>query len=209
MIEILVADDHSLIRRGIAAILSAEADMRIAAEASTGEEALDLARSRHFDVAILDINMPGRGGLEVVREMLGSRPDLKIIILSMYPAEHYAVRSFKDGALAYLTKDKAEAQLAEAIRKVATGLRYVTPEAAERLARYVESGAEQPLHDKLSTRELQILTLIGAGLSVTTIAEKLNLSAKTVSTYRSRVLSKMGLSTSAQLIKYVVDRRLI
>jgi DNA-binding NarL/FixJ family response regulator len=166
MIDILVADDHSLIRRGIAAILSPEADMRIAAEASTGEEALDLARSRHFDVAILDINMPGRGGLEIVRELLDSCPELKVIILSMYPAEHYAVRSFKDGALAYLTKDKAEAQLAEAIRRVASGRRYVTPEAAERLARYVENEAGQALHEKLSTRELQILTLIGAGLSV-------------------------------------------
>jgi DNA-binding NarL/FixJ family response regulator len=208
MIKILVADDHGLIRRGIAGILSGEPDMRIEAEAASGEEALLLARERKFEIAILDINMPGRGGLDVVKDIRLACPGIKVIMLSMYSEEQYAVRSLKNGASAYLTKDKAEFELVPAIRQVAGGHRYITKAVAERLAYYVECDTELLPHERLGTREYEVLVLLGSGLRVVETAKRLNLSSKTVSTYRSRLLAKMGLSTNAQLVKYVIDHKL-
>jgi DNA-binding NarL/FixJ family response regulator len=209
VIRVLVADDHGIVRRGIAAILSASPDIAVEGEAGSGEEALELARNAPFDVAILDVSMPGRGGLDVIRDIRAARPGIKIIVLSMYSEEQFAVRSLRDGASAYLTKSSADGELVNAIHAVAAGRRYITQEVAERLAYYVECDSELPPHERLSQREYQVLALIGSGLTVSEVAAKLSLSSKTVSTYRARILSKMGLSTNAQLIKYAVDHKLV
>jgi DNA-binding NarL/FixJ family response regulator len=208
MIRLLVADDHGLIRRGIAQIVSECQDIVVAGEASSGEEALELARSGEYDVVLLDIAMPGRGGLDVIRDLRATRPGIKVIILSMYSEEQYAVRSLRDGASAFLTKAKADAELITAIHTVASGRRYITQEVAERLAYYVECDSELPSHERLSKREFQVLVLIGSGKTVGEIAEELSLSVKTVSTYRSRVMAKMGIKTNAQLIKYALEHKL-
>jgi DNA-binding NarL/FixJ family response regulator len=208
MIRLLVADDHGIVRRGIVQIISECDDIVVEGEASSGEEALKIARSKGFDVAILDISMPGRGGLEVIRDIRKTCPGIKVIVLSMHSEEQFAVRSLRDGASAYLTKSSADAELVPAIRAVATGRRYITAEVAERLAYYVECDSELPPHERLSRREYQVFVLLGSGLTVTEVAGKLCLSAKTVSTYRARVLAKTGLRTNAQLIKYAVDHDL-
>lgn len=209
MIRVLVADDHGIVRRGIAQIVSESGDIAVAGEASSGEEALELAREGQYDVAILDISMPGRGGLDVIRDIRAACPGIRIIILSMYSEEQFAVRSLRDGASAYLTKTSADEELLPAIRAVAAGHRYITAEVAERLAYYVECDSELPPHERLSQREFQVLVLIGSGLTVTQVAGKLSLSDKTVSTYRARILEKMGLKTNAQLIRYAVDHKLV
>jgi two-component system, NarL family, invasion response regulator UvrY len=209
VIRLLIADDHGLIRRGIAQVVSESGDIVVAGEASTGEEALELARRGDFDVAILDIAMPGRGGLDVIRDIRAANKRIKVIILSMHSEEQYAVRSLRDGASAYLTKASADAELVTAIHTVASGRRYITTEVAERLAYYVESESELSAHERLAKREFQVFLLIGEGKTVGEIAKELALSVKTVSTYRARVLAKMGMKTNAQLMKYAVDHGLI
>jgi two-component system, NarL family, invasion response regulator UvrY len=209
VIRVLVADDHGLIRRGIAQIISESDDIRVAGEAASGEEALEKARQGGFDVVLLDISMPGRGGLDVIRDIRSACPGVKVIIVSMHSEEQYAVRSLRDGASAYLTKTSADAELITAIHRVAEGHRYITSEVAERLASYVEFEADLAPHERLASREFQVLLLIGSGKTVGEIACELSLSVKTVSTYRVRVLAKMGMRTNAQLIKYSVDHGLV
>jgi DNA-binding NarL/FixJ family response regulator len=208
MIRLLVVDDHGVVRRGIAQIVSTSGDIVVAGEASTGEEALELAIKGDFDVVILDIAMPGRGGLDVIRDIRAARPELKVIMLSMYSEEQYAVRSFREGASAYLTKTSTDDELVEAIHEVASGRRYITAEVAERLAYYVENETELLPHERLAKREFQVLVHIGTGKTVTQTAAELGLSPKTVSTYRTRLLEKMGLETNTQLIRYVMDHGL-
>ena len=209
VIRILIVDDHSIVRQGLKQIVSECPGMVVAGEAGSGQEALDLVRARDFDVAIIDIAMPGRGGLEILRELKTGRPPLKVIVLSMYAEEQYAIRSLRDGASAYLTKASAPDELVKAIQEVARGRRYITPSVAERLAVYIETDSERPPHERLSDRELQVLVMIGSGKSVGEIAEELSLSVKTVSTYRVRILGKMGMETNAQLIKYSVQHNLV
>jgi two-component system, NarL family, invasion response regulator UvrY len=209
LIRLLVADDHGLVRRGIAQIVSECGDITVAGEAASGEEALALSRTGRFDVVILDIAMPGRGGLDVIREIRAARPGIKVIILSMYSEEQYAVRSLRDGASAFLTKTSADSELLTAIHAVASGRRYITAEVAERLAYYVESESELPPHERLAKREYQVFVLIGMGRTVGEIAAELSLSVKTVSTYRARALAKMGMKTNAQLMKYALDHGLV
>jgi two-component system invasion response regulator UvrY len=206
--RILIADDHRLVRKGIAQIIEESPGMEVAGEAGDGQEALDFVRAKTLDVVILDIAMPVRGGLDVLREMKAAKPDLKIIVLSMYPEEQYAIRSFRDGASAYLTKGSAPEELIQAIRTVAAGKRYITPSVADKLATFVEGGTEHPLHEDLSHRELQVLVRIASGKEVKEVAAELHLSVKTVSTYRSRILAKMGMSTNAQLIRYAIQHSL-
>jgi two-component system, NarL family, invasion response regulator UvrY len=211
VIRILVADDHGILRRGIAQIVSESEDIVVAGEASSGEEALSLAAEGGYEVVLLDISMPGRGGLDVIRDIKAACPGVKVIVLSMHPEEQFAVRSLREGASAYLVKSRADEELLPAIRAVAAGRRYITPEVAERLARFVErdsgASANSP-HELLSKREYQILVLLGSGFRVTDIARDMNLSVKTVSTYRARMLTKMGFETNAQLVKYVSDHGL-
>ncbi len=209
MTRILIADDHQLVRKGIALIIEESPGMEVAAEAGDGQEALDIVRTHAIDVAILDVAMPGRGGLDVLKEMKAEKPNLKIIVLSMYPEEQYAIRSLRDGASAYLTKSGAPEELILAIRTVAAGKRYITPSVAERLATFVEGGEERPPHEALSSREMQVLLRIASGKEVKEVAAELHLSVKTVSTYRSRILAKMGMSMNAQLIRYAVRQHLV
>jgi len=202
-------DDHSVVRRGIAQIAAETPDIVVSGEAASAEDALVLAREEEFDVALLDIALPGRSGLDIIRDMRAIRPAMSVIVLSMYSEEQYAVRSLRDGASAYLSKTSPDEELVSAIRAAAAGHRYITSKVGERLAYYVERDREGPPHDRLSTREYQVFVLIGSGLSVTQIAERLCLSAKTVSTYRSRVLDKMRMESNAQLVKYAVENRLV
>jgi two-component system invasion response regulator UvrY len=208
VIRILIADDHAIVRQGLRQVIADAPGMRVTGEASSGQEALDLARAREFDVAIIDISMPGRGGLEVLKDLKAERPALKLMVLSMHAEEQYAIRCLRDGASAYLTKGSAPEELVQAIRTVADGRKYVTPSIAERLAERLEPGSDRPPHERLSDRELQVLVLLGQGRSVGDIAEELSLSVKTVSTYRARLLEKMGMDSTAQLIRYAVQNGL-
>jgi two-component system invasion response regulator UvrY len=209
MIRILIADDHSIIREGLKQIVSEVPDMVVADEASDGQELLSKVREEDFDVLVLDIHMPGPSGMELLRQLRGEKPKLPIVILSMYPEEQYAIRSLKAGASAYLTKGSAPDELIAAIRKVSLGGKYVTSSLAERLAHYLQVDSEKPLHEALSDREYQVLCMIASGKTVTQIGKELSLSVKTVSTYRSRVLTKMGMKSNAELTRYAIENRLV
>ena len=209
MIRILLADDHAVVRKGLRQIVEEDNDMQVTGEAQNGEEALSLVRSTTFDVVILDISMPGRGGLDVLRDLKAEPRAPKVIVLSMYPEEQYAIRSLRDGASAYLTKNCPPEELLLAVRTVSAGKRYITPSIAERLASYIEDDVPRAPHERLSNRELQVLQLVGSGKQPTEIATELNLSVKTVSTYRARILEKMGMETNAQLIRYALQHRLV
>jgi two-component system invasion response regulator UvrY len=209
MIRILIVDDHSIVRKGLKQIVADYPNLVVSGEAASGQEALELVRSRDFDVVILDLGMPGRGGLDILPELKTAQPQAKVIVLSMYPEEQYAIRCLRDGASAYLTKASPPEELVEAIQAVGVGKRYITPSVAERLAMYVEDSSQRPPHEALSDRELQVLVLIGAGKRVREIAGELNLSIKTVSTYRARILVKLGLSSTSQLIRYALHHRLV
>jgi len=208
LIRILIVDDHGIVRKGLIQILAEHPGMLVAGEASSGQEALDLVSTRDFDVAILDIAMPGRGGLDILKTLKAQKPSLKVIMLSMYSEEQYAIRSLRDGASAYITKANATDELVKAIEIVANGKRFITPSIAERLANFIEDDGDLLPHESLSDRELQVLVMIGSGKSVSDIAAELSLSIKTVSTYRARLLEKMSMETNAQLIKYTLQNTL-
>ena len=209
MIRVLLVDDHQLVRRGLAQLIRDTPGMDVAGEAGDGQGALDVLGSTQPDVVVLDLSMPGRGGLDVLQELRGQSPGSRVIILTMYPEEQYAIRSFREGAAVYLTKASAPEELIQAIRTVAAGKRYITPSVADRLATWLEDGDQRLPHESLSSRELQVLMRIGAGKEVKEVAGELNLSIKTVSTYRSRILQKMNLATNAQLIRYAIQHRLV
>jgi len=209
MIKVLIVDDHAIVRKGLRQVVTESPGIVVAGEAAGGQEALDLARKQDFDVAVVDITMPGRGGLEILKDLRNENPSLKVMMLSMHSEEQYAIRSFRDGASAYLTKESAPDELVQAIRTVAGGKRYITQSVADRLAVYVETETETPPHERLSDRELQVLLLLGAGKSVRDISRELSLSIKTIGTYRSRVLQKMGMEKNAQIIRYAIQHRLV
>jgi DNA-binding NarL/FixJ family response regulator len=208
MIRVMLVDDHAIVRQGLRKVLDEKPGIQIVAEAASAQEALDLAASIDIDIVILDIGMPGRGGLDVLGNLKALKPELRIVIFSMYSEEQYAIRCFKDGASAYVTKESPPDELVLAIRTVAGGKRYITPSIGERMAGLVLDTDSRPPHDFLSDREFQVLVRIGAGRSINEIADELCLSSKTVSTYKTRILMKMGMQSSAQLIKYVVQEGL-
>jgi two-component system, NarL family, invasion response regulator UvrY len=209
MWRVLIADDHSIVRRGVRAILEDMSDIEVAAEADSGDAVLDLIRSKQpFDAAILDMRMPGPSGLDLIRLVKTERPALPILVLSMHPADQYAVRVLKAGASGYLTKESVPDHLVQALRRILAGYRYVTPEVAELLLTGVTSPDDAPPHRRLSDREFEVLRMMADGRSVNEIASHLALSVKTVSTYRARVLEKLGLSTTADLIRYAVHHGL-
>ena len=208
MIRILIVDDHGVVRRGLAEIINDASGMVVVGEAADGQAALSVAGTTDPDVAILDIAMPGRGGLDVLRELKARKPALKVIVLSIYAEEQYAIRSLRDGASAYLTKASRPEELIQAVRAVAVGKRYLTPAVADRLAAYIQDGSHSPPHEALSDREMEVLVNIGSGKQLREIAIEMRLSAKTVSTYRSRLLQKMGMVTNAQLVRYAIEHRL-
>lgn len=209
MIRVLVADDHAIVREGLKQILGEVRDMAVRDEAASGQEVLAKLRTGTFDVLLLDISMPGRSGLEILKEIREARPKLPVLILSMHAEEQYAVRALRAGAAGYLTKASAPDELIGAIRKVSSGRKYVSASLAEKLAGDLEVDTRRPPHEGLSDREYQVMLMLAGGQSVTEIAAELCLSVKTISTYRTRVMEKMNMRKNAELTLYAVQNRLI
>jgi two-component system, NarL family, invasion response regulator UvrY len=209
MIRVLIADDHPIVREGLRQILSDTDDIVIVDEAESGQAVLTCLAKTNFDVVLLDISMPGRDGLDVLRELKQQKPKLPVLILSMYPEEHYAVRVLRGGASGYMTKSSAPDELISAIRKVATGRKYISPSLAERLTYELDRDADKPVHEVLSDREYQVMHMIATGKSVKEIAEDLVLSVKTISTYRTRILTKMNMKNNAEIVLYAVQNKLV
>lgn len=208
MIRVFIADDHPVVREGVKRLLE-KADFVFAGEASTSSETYRKVMDTDIDVLLLDLAMPGRGGLDTLSELKGLKPDLKVLVLSMHEEDPYAVRAIRAGAAGYLNKDSVSDELVDAIRTVAKGQRYISDSVATALAIYVENPSEGKPHERLSDREFQVLCLMGSGKTATDIADELALSVKTVSTYRSRILEKMGMHNNAQLIRYAIENNLV
>lgn len=203
MTAILLADDHAIVRHGLRELLQEAFPEARFGEAGTAAEAVQAARSGEWDLLVLDLSLPGRSGLDALKDVKAARPKLPVLILSMYPEKQFAVRALKAGAAGYLTKQSAPAELVDAVRKVLRGGRWVSASVAELLAAEVGGDTAREPHETLSDREFQVLRLIASGFSLTAIGEELSVSVQTVSTYRTRLLEKMGLSTNAELTKYV------
>lgn len=209
MIRIVVADDHTIVREGLKQLLSTPDDLNVVGEARDGHQVIQLVREMEFDVLLLDMSMPGKSGIELIKQVRSERPRLRILVLSMHEEQQYAVRAIKAGAAGYLTKESASVQLVSAIRKVATGGAFISAEVAEQLALGAMPQSEGPPHSALSDREYQVFQLLAAGTSVSGIAGQLNLSVKTVSTHKARLMQKMGLHNQADLIRYAIGHKLI
>ena len=209
MIRILIADDHTIVREGLKQILAETSDMVVADEARNGQEVLAKVGNKEYDVVLLDISMPGRSGLDILKQLKGERPKLPILILSMYSEEQYAMRALRAGASGYMTKESAPDELIVAIRKVSEGRKYVTPSLAEKLAISLELGEEKAPHELLSDREYQVMCMVASGKTIKEIADELSLSVKTISTYRSRILEKLSLKTNAAITHYAVQNKLV
>ncbi len=209
MIRLVIADDHTIVREGLKQLLSAADDLQVIAEACDGQEVLQRVRELDFDVLLLDLSMPGRNGMELIKQVHVEKPKLRVLVLTMHEEQQYAVRAIKSGASGYLTKESASAQLLTAIRKVAGGGAFISAEVAEQLARGAMPQADGPVHTTLSDREYQVFQLIVAGIPVGEIAAQLNLSGKTVSTHKARLMQKMNMSSQADLIRYAISHRLV
>jgi two-component system invasion response regulator UvrY len=209
MIRIVIADDHALIREGVKKILRRQPDLKIIGDAGNGSELLGILRDAEPDLLILDISLPGRSGIDLLGDIRKLRPALRVLVLSMHEEERFAVRVLKSGAAGYVCKSTAAEELVAAIRKVVAGGRYVSPAVAEILAGQLNDPAGQAAHEQLTNRELQILTMIGAGKAVKQIASELGISINTVATHRARILKKMDLQSSAALVRYAVEHSLV
>jgi DNA-binding NarL/FixJ family response regulator len=209
MIRILIADDHAIVRAGLKQFIADHADMQVAAEAATGTEAIAAVRAQEFDVVLLDISMPDKNGIDTLKTIKHVRPELPVLMLSAYAEDQYAVNLLRAGAAGYLNKEAASSQLVSAIRTVVLGRKFVSPSLAQILADGVSGDADRPLHAELSQREFQIFCKLAAGAAVSKIADELNLSVKTVSTYRTRVLEKMAMKSNADLTYYAIKNGLI
>jgi DNA-binding NarL/FixJ family response regulator len=209
MIEVILCDDHALIRRGIRDTLSDASDIRVVGEASEYGELRTLMRSRRCDVLVLDINMPGRSGLDVLQVLKDEGNAVRVLIVSMYPQDQYAIRALRAGASGYVHKGGDPQELVQAVRTVAQGRKYVTPEIAQMLVESLTAPPSESAHERLSDRELQTLVMIASGKRLSDIAEELLLSPKTVSVYRARVLEKLGLSNNAELTVYAIRNGLV
>lgn len=209
MTRVLIVDDHVLIREGLKKILREEAGMQVVGEARTAAEAFELVSATPCDVVILDLCLPDRNGLEVIQELKKDRPELPILVLSIYSEESFGVRTIKAGADGYVPKTTAAHELVKAIRRVVQGGKYVSAKLAEQLVSNVQAGNSRPIHQMLSDREFQILRMIAQGKSISRIAEELHLSVSTVNTYRARILEKLNMRTNAELIHYAIKNGLI
>lgn len=205
----LLVDDHPIVRRGVSDLLRHEQLCSEIEEVSSGEAALDAIRRTPWDLLLLDVALPDKHGLEVLKEAKLLQPQLPVLMLSLYPEKEFALRAIRAGASGYLTKQSAPSELVTAVRRVLQGGRYITEALAEQMAEALESGSEGVLHACLSDRELQVLRLLGQGKAVSVIAEELVLSVKTISTYRARILEKLSCRTTAELIRYAIESRLI
>ena len=209
MIRILIADDHAIVRAGLKQFIADQPDMQVAGEAATGSEAIQLVRASEFDVVLLDISMPDKNGIDTLKTLRHVKPELPVLMLSAYAEDQYAVNLLRAGAAGYLNKEAASTQLVGAIRTVVQGRKYVSPSLAQILADGVSGDADKPLHAELSQREFQIFCKLAAGAAVSKIADELNLSVKTVSTYRTRILEKMAMKSNADLTYYAIKNGLI
>jgi two-component system invasion response regulator UvrY len=209
MIKVLIADDHPIVRQGLRQILAGISDMEVAGEAINAQETLDQVRAGGWDVLVLDITMPDRSGFDILKELKHEQPDLPVLVLTIHGEEQLAVRVLRSGASGYLTKENAPAELVKAIRKVVGGGKYISSNLAETLAAGLDATSDQPRHKALSDREFQVMQMMASGKTLAEIAETLSLSAKTVSTYRTRLLQKMNLTTNAEIIRYAIENGLI
>jgi DNA-binding NarL/FixJ family response regulator len=207
-IKVLLVDDHAVVRDGMRLMLSSESDIEVAGEAETAQEALRITGEQNFDVVLVDINLPDKSGLDLLKSLREERPKLAVLILSMYAEEIYAVRALKHGAAGYLTKSCTAVMAVAAVRKVAAGGKYVSAAMADKLADMLGGGSTGS-HEVLSDRELEVLRLVAAGDSLVRIAEALHLSPSTVTTYRARILEKMGMKSNAELTRYAVENGLL
>ena len=205
MIRVLIADDHTIVRDGLRGILASAGDIEVAAEAASGDEVLALVRAQAFDVVLLDLSMPGVSGMELIRQLRLDKPALRILVLSMHAERQYAARALNAGAAGYLSKGSAAAELLGAVRKIAAGGEHITEAAAAalRIAR------DEPAQRALSDREFEVLRMLAEGLGPTEIGERLRLSVKTVSTHKMHILEKLGLSSTADLVRYAIERKLV
>ena len=209
MIRVVIADDHPIVREGLKQVLSSAADLAVAGEAQNGQEVMQRVRELDFDVLLLDMSMPGKSGIELIKQVRAEKSRIRILVLSMHQEEQYAVRAIKAGAAGYLTKDSASTQLVPAIRKVAGGGAFITDAVAQQLALGAMPQSDGPPHSVLSDREFQIFHLLVSGRTVSDIGEALNLSVKTVSTHKARIMQKMNMSNPAELIRYAIRHRLV
>ena len=208
MIRLAIADDHPIVREGLRRIATAGAGISVTGEASTAAELFQLLAGTPVDVLLLDVSMPGSTFVATLKELRRKHPSIRVLVLSVHPEDQWAMRALQAGASGYLTKDHSPEQLVEAIRRVARGAKYVSESLAERLAGMVDQGAAQLPHERLSGREFEVLRALGGGMTVKDAAAALHLSAKTVSTYRARLVEKMGLKSTAELVRYVMEHDL-
>ncbi len=209
MFKILIADDHAVVRRGLRQIINDEPDFEVTGEAQNGQEVLELIEQNNCDVVVLDITMPDKNGLTVLQEAKMTHPQLPVLILSMHPEDQFAVRALKLGASGYLTKESAPEELVGALRKVISGGKYISSTLADQLVAEIGSPLPRPMPDRLSEREFQVLKQIAQGRTIGQIAETMDLSVKTISTYRTRLLLKMKMKTNAELVRYAVNNGLV
>jgi len=204
VIRLVIADDHAIVREGLKRILSEAPGFQVEGEAADGNEVLRLVRELEFDVLVLDLSMPGRSGMELIKLVKSERPRLRVLVLSMHQEAQYAVRAIKSGASGYLTKESAPAQLVQAIQKIAAGGAFISAEVAEQLALGAMPGGDKPPHEALSDREFEVFRQLVAGASVTDIAGRLKLSVKTVSTHKANLMQKLGLHNQSELVRYAI-----
>lgn len=209
MINIIIADDHPVFREGLKNILNKEIDLEVSNEVVTGEILLDELSKSDYDLIILDVGLPGRSGIDILTDIRKMNNKVPVLVYSMHPEERFALRAFKAGANAYLSKEEKPAILLEAIRKISTGKKYITPSIAEQMANTLDISSEESPHDKLSTREFEVMLKIALGISIKKIAEQLSISINTVNTYRARVFEKMGFQNNIELAHYVIENKLI
>jgi len=209
MIRILIVDDHAILRRGLSALLADAFHDAAFGEASNADQALEQLGKDAWDVALLDITLPGRSGLDLLKELKAARPRLPVLVLSVHPEDQFAVRALKAGAEGYMTKESAPEELVQAIRKILAGGRYVSPALAEKLALSIRKDFTRTPHETLSDREYEVMCRIASGKTVTEIARELSLSVKTISTYRARILEKLGVKNSAEITRYAIRNGLV
>lgn len=209
MIRVIIADDHSLVRKGIKQIIDETKDIYVNAEASNGHELLSRIREEYFDIVLLDISMPGRNGIDILKQIKAENKKIQVLILSMHPEEQYAIRALKAGAAGYLTKESAPEELITAIKEVYNGKKYVSFNLTEKLIFELGVDSSKLPHENLSDREYEVMCLLASGKTVSEIAMEIYLSVKTISTYRSRILKKMNLKNNAEITKYAIENDLI
>ena len=209
MIKILIADDHSIVREGLKQFVAESPEMAVRGEAVNGQQVLNIVHKMDYDLILLDIAMPGRGGIDTLKQLKIEKPEIPVLILSMYPENQYALRAIKAGASGYLTKESAPEELIGAIKKVARGGKYVSADLAEKLVENLGKDTEKPDHTMLSDREYQVMTMIATGKTVKEIGDELSLSVKTISTNRTRALEKMGMKNNAEFTYYAIKQGLV